>query len=78
MNLPALPKDKANHVIYGILIYALSSLILAPIFALITVYIAAIAKEFYDKSRGKKRFSYGDVMATLAGGIIGTLITLSA
>lgn len=75
MNLPMLQKDKANHVVYGVLIYAISSILITPTFSLIAVFITAVAKELYDNYNGK-RFSYGDVMATVAGGIIGLLISI--
>jgi len=68
-------KDKANHVIYGVIIYGLHSLIITPIFSLIAVYVIALAKEFYDKKKTGK-FSYSDIMATLLGGVIGLLISI--
>jgi hypothetical protein len=68
-------KDKANHIIYGVVIYGISSLLITPIFSLIAVLITAVAKEFYDHYNGK-RFSYSDIMATQAGGIIGFLISI--
>jgi hypothetical protein len=46
-----------------------------PVFSLIAVFITAVAKELYDNYNGK-RFSYGDIMATQAGGIIGFLISI--
>jgi hypothetical protein len=75
MNLPMFDKDKANHAIYGVVIYGLSSILITPVFSLIAVFITAVAKELYDNYNGK-RFSYGDIMATQAGGIIGFLISI--
>ena len=75
MNLPMFEKDKANHVIYGVVIYGLSYILITPIFCLIAVFITGIAKEVYDSYNGKK-FSYADIMATQAGGIIGFLISI--
>jgi hypothetical protein len=77
MKLPMFEKDKANHFIYGVIIYALSALLLAPAFALISVYAAALVKEFYDKHK-TNRFGYGDIMATLFGGLAGFFISLTA
>jgi len=68
-------KDKANHAIYGVVIYGLCSILITPIFSLIAVFITAVAKELHDNYNGK-RFSYGDIMATQAGGIIGFLISI--
>lgn len=74
MKLPMFEKDKANHVIYGVVIYALHSLIITPVFACIAVFIFATGKEFYDRPRTGK-FSYGDIMATMLGAVIGFLIS---
>jgi len=73
--LPMFEKDKANHALYGVIIYGLASLIVTPVFCAIAVYLTAVAKEFYDYYHGK-RFSYGDIMATMIGGAIGFLISL--
>ena len=75
MNLPMLEKDKANHVIYGAVIYGLVSLFITPVFSLIAVFITGIAKETHDNYNGKS-FSYADIMATVAGGILGFLISI--
>ena len=80
MKLPMLEKDKANHVIYGVVIYgvaiyALHSLVITPVFAAIAVFIFATGKEFYDKAR-TGRFSYGDIMATMLGAVIGFVISI--
>ncbi len=75
MKLPMFEKDKANHVIYGVAIYALHSLVITPVFAAIAVFIFALGKEFYDKAR-TGRFSYGDIMATMLGAVIGFVISV--
>jgi uncharacterized membrane protein len=75
MNLPMFDKDKANHAIYGVVIYGLCSILIMPVFSLIAVFITAVAKELYDNYNGK-RFSYGDIMATMLGAIIGLLISV--
>lgn len=77
MKLPMFEKDKANHVIYGVVIYALHSLIITPVFAAIAVFIFAFGKELYDRPRTGK-FSYGDIMATMLGAIIGFIISITA
>jgi dolichol kinase len=75
MMLPMFEKDKANHTIYGVVFYLIASLLITSIFSFIAVLFIAIAKEFFDNYHGK-RFSYGDIMATLIGGGIGFLISL--
>ncbi len=68
-------KDKANHAIYGVAFYLIASLMITPIFSWIAVLVTAVAKELFDHYHGK-RFSYGDIMATMIGGTIGFLISL--
>ena len=74
--LPMFDKDKANHFIYGAVIYGLTALVITPEFCLIAVLITAVAKELYDFYNGKE-FSYGDIMATELGGIVAFLISLT-
>ena len=74
--LPMFDKDKANHFIYGAVIYGLAALLITPIFCLIAVFIIAVAKEFYDFYYGTT-FSYGDIMATELGAIVAFLISLT-
>ena len=69
-------KDKANHFIYGVIIYGLAALLITPIFCLIAVFVTAVGKEFYDFYYGKP-FSYADIMATELGGIVAFLISLT-
>ena len=45
MKLPMLEKDKANHVIYGVVIYALHSLVITPVFAAMAGAKQASAQE---------------------------------
>jgi VanZ family protein len=73
--LPMFEKDKANHAIYGVVFYLIASFLITPIFSLIAVLLTAVAKEFFDYYHGKT-FSYGDIMATMIGGVIGFLISL--
>jgi len=49
MKLPVIPEDKANHFIYGCLIYSLSSLIFTIPYSLLIVAVIAALKELYDK-----------------------------
>ena len=74
--LPMFDKDKANHFIYGAVIYGLTALVITPVFCLIAVLVIAVAKELYEFYYGKT-FSYGDIMATELGGIVAFLISLT-
>lgn len=74
--LPTFEKDKANHIIYGVLIYGLAAMLITNIFSLIAVLVTAVGKEFYDYYKGKP-FSYADIMATQFGGIIAFIISIT-
>ena len=47
--LPVIPEDKANHFIYGCVIYTLSCLLFTIPFSLLIVAIIAALKEWHDK-----------------------------
>jgi hypothetical protein len=49
MKLPLIPQDKANHFIYGFVIYFLSNLLLDHYYCLGVVFIFALGKECYDE-----------------------------
>ena len=76
MNLPILPEDKANHALYGLVIYALSASLFAPPFAMCAVFACATAKEIYDSMWNDRPFSNADMIATLCGGLVGMYIGL--
>lgn len=67
--LPLIPQDKANHFIYGCLIYFVLQVILTPVFALIATSGIAIAKEVYDKKSKKGTPEILDALYTIAGAI---------
>jgi len=73
--LPMFEKDKANHFIYGAVIYGLTALVITPVFCLIAVFVIAVAKELFD-FYNRNKFSYGDIMATELGAIVAFVITL--
>lgn len=62
-----IPQDKANHFIYGCLIYFVLQFILTPVFALIATSGIAIAKEVYDKKSKKGTPEILDALYTVAG-----------
>lgn len=68
MKLPMLPQDKANHFVYGAILFALASTVSLPIQALAFVLIAACTKEVLD------HFMNGsvellDAISTILGGL---------
>lgn len=80
MNLPMLPQDKANHLLYGAAIALAASVFVNPIVGLIAAGVAGAAKEALDWYQNKKRVATGyppnhdvdpfDFLATLAGGAL--------
>lgn len=47
--LPVIDEDKANHFIYGCVIYSLSCIFLPVLYSLIIVALIGGLKELYDK-----------------------------
>ena len=70
IKLPQLPQDKANHFIYGALIYMIASLWILPGPCLFITASVAFFKEFYDTYTDSSDFSLADFSVTCAGGII--------
>lgn len=75
MKLPIIPLDKANHFIYGFVIFILSNIVLNDVHSLLVVFIFAIGKEIKDQII-YKGFDYKDLLITLLPGIILTLTNL--
>jgi len=72
MNLPQLQQDKANHFIYGFLIFVLADLAFNAYLSFAIVFLFASGKEIYDEYyRGG--FDWKDLLATIAPSIILTL-----
>lgn len=67
--LPLIPQDKANHVIYGMIIYYLVQFFLTPYAALAVVAVFAVGKEVYDWVSGKGTPEFLDIMATILGSL---------
>ena len=74
MNLPQLHQDKANHFIYGLVIYGLSALICDPFPSMFIVMSVAFFKEFIDTYSDSSDFSFGDFFATTIGGLTALLL----
>lgn len=69
MKLPLIPQDKANHFIYGLIIFLLSNIILNNLFSLIIVIVFAITKELYDQVK-YEGFDWKDILATIISPLI--------
>ena len=75
-NLPQLPQDKGNHVVYGLVLFMLLAFIRSPEIALAIVVALGIAKELYDKYTGTGTPDAWDAVATSCGAAAGYLCTL--
>lgn len=73
-NLPEIEKDKANHFIYGLLIYFIITLFFGDLIGLVVCFLAAIGKELYDYWSPLHRFDWWDFIWTIAGGLVGFII----
>ena len=71
--LPHLREDKANHFIYGVVLFILLAFIRSPEIALAIVVAVGIAKEIYDKYSETGTPDIWDAVATTAGGAAGYL-----
>lgn len=73
MNLPLLPQDKANHVVYGAVIAAAVSVYDVQKAAAV-VMLFAVGKELSDWWQNRKGGNHGvevmDAVATVGGGAI--------
>lgn len=78
--LPSLPQDKANHALYGAVIFNLALPITDAFVALALVAVLAVAKEAVDWISNHRARAAGlpalhgvevmDALATLAGGFL--------
>lgn len=73
MKLPILPHDKANHFIYGFMIFILSNLFLRDYVSLGIVFVFAIGKEIYDQY-DYGGFDWKDILATIIPALILTIV----
>jgi hypothetical protein len=79
MTLPQLPKDKANHFIYGLLIAAIGGSGTKPLIGLALCVWMGLLKEMFDRLDDKPtKPSFIDFLATLLGGLVYYSITLIA
>ena len=72
MKLPLIPHDKANHFIYGFVIFVLSNLVLNEWISLAVVCLFAFGKEIYDEWK-YVGFGIYDAIWTITPALILTL-----
>jgi hypothetical protein len=72
--LPVIEQDKANHLIYGLIIFMISMLFLPPILSFTIVIIIAFLKEVVDtyiKGYLRRREFVLDFLYTILGAGLG-------
>jgi len=69
MELPLVPLDKANHFIYGFVIFIISQYFLNDLYSIGIVFLFAIGKEIKDQIF-YKGFDYKDILVTITPSII--------
>jgi hypothetical protein len=74
--LPLIPQDKANHFIYGIIIYFIINLVFGIIAGVSVGVVAAIGKEIYDGRHINHTADWKDAAYTIAGVLLGALLTI--
>lgn len=72
MKLPIIPQDKANHFIYGFVIFILTNLFLNIYISFTIVILFAFGKELYDEWK-YKGFDIIDIFWTIIPALILTL-----
>lgn len=68
--------DKKLHIIAGFIISIIGAYLCGALFGFALATFAGIAKEAYDKISGKGTVEFADLLATVAGGLIGAGIFL--
>lgn len=77
MKLPVFPADKANHFVYGFIMYLLAGLLFSGSTALIIVIAVAVLKELiWDKLLEKGTLEYADVVYTIVPALILEILKL--
>lgn len=72
--LPLIPGDKANHFIYGLMIFAICYLLLGALFSGIICVIVASGKEVYDSYHPDHEASWLDIVWTLLGSLTAAIL----
>jgi uncharacterized membrane protein len=77
LDILIIPHDKALHIVYGMILFAIFNLIFSSIYLILTfVLIIAGAKEIYDSFHVNHNADPMDIAATFGGAIIGFICTL--
>lgn len=84
IKLPLIEQDKANHFIYGIMIYFIFKLAFSIVFGSLTGIlvgstigvVAAIGKEIYDRRHPNHTPDWKDAAWTIGGVVLGIIITI--
>lgn len=76
MKLILIPEDKANHFVYGFVIYLLANIFLIDFYSLLVVLTIAIGKEVYDELSKKGRMEFLDIMYTIVPALLIILFKL--
>lgn len=75
MKLPMLKQDKANHLIYGLLIFSTIYPIFGLLIASIICSLFAFGKEVYDyMNKDKHTPDLKDALITIVGGLLAYII----
>jgi VanZ family protein len=75
--LMEIPRDKANHLIYGLLIFIIVNLTFGnPLLSMIICTLIAILKEVYDHYHPDHNWSTSDILYTVMGGLLGLTLIL--
>lgn len=53
INLPRLEESRANHFVYGFVVYLISTIFVSNLFAFIIVMFVALLKELWDEYKYK-------------------------
>lgn len=73
-----IPQDKCLHIIVGVMIFAITNLLLGSAVAMAVVTVVAAAKEVYDYfNKDKHTPDVFDFLATVAGGLLGLICSLA-
>lgn len=70
MKLPLIPEDKANHFVYGFVIYVLANLFLNDYYSFGIVIAFGIGREVYQKVNKTGHVELMDVIYTLIPALI--------
>ena len=77
MRFPQFQQDKANHFIYGVVIFAIVASLFGPIMGLaVATAIGALKELIVDWLFAKGKFELFDFLATTSGGLLGYFCTM--